>query len=372
MTIYVGLRLRGPGVLRPISGLAASLSAVLSFAVALGPFFMPRDLASVWGEPALNIADCYISADGGQAILLSWSAGDVQKCGLQRRITVHELDESKAPRVLLSGDSELRAMSVSAADQRVFVGANSGSWYLIDRTSTGDLPPAAGRHPEGLEDLLCSYDGQTLVTRGESCLCAWNVASGTILWQRDDLSVRCWDLSPVGGILCDTCANELLELDLATGQTIRRVRPDRAGVFSLKVSPCGRYVVETAWDGTLQLLDYQTGRCLWRNHGVSTGMHMGSRVVAFSPCSRYLVTLHERELETLVVWNTADGHRLRELHGHAGRVVGATFHPAGTLYSWGCDRQLLAWNLESGPGSYVVSTAVTAVSLAAVEAGKGL
>jgi WD40 repeat protein len=359
---------------RPWGTIAASLAAVLFFVAALGPFFLRQEFA---GESARSIVDCYLAAEGRETIQLTWPKDPESGRALRRQIAAHTLSGDAPPRILLGSAIDPRCMSVSADGRFLFAGTWDGSWYVVELgaaelgASEGPAIPA-GKHPVGIADLACSNDGQTLVTRGESCVCAWNLATRTIRWQRNDLQLGSWDLHPDSrSLVCVVSTGGLLEVDLATGRTIRRLRFDGASLQAVAISPCGSYLAATAWDGSLTLVDFQTGRGAGRRGKTHVGMAGMSRIVVFSPCGRYLVTLHERDTRTLAIWSIHEGCRLGELRGHSGAVVGAAFHAGGGLYSWATDGSLRWWDFKRDTEPRVARMATHARSLARDDSRSG-
>ena len=114
----------------------------------------------------------------------------------------------------------------------------------------------------------------------------------------------------------------------------------RAGSALAALSPDGRVVALGGADGSVRLLDLQTG-----DLRIATD-RQGAAVtdLRFAPDSRTLLTagVDGRVIE----WNVADGRRIETFTGHAGTVSRVTIAPDGqTAYSAGQDGTVIAWDL---------------------------
>jgi WD40 repeat protein len=106
------------------------------------------------------------------------------------------------------------------------------------------------------------------------------------------------------------------------------------------VSPEGRLVALGGADGSVRLLDLQTGRLQ-----VATDRHDAAVTdLRFAPDSRTLLTTGGDG--RVMTWNVADARRLNSFVGHAGPASRVAIAPDGrTAYSAGQDGTLIAWDL---------------------------
>jgi RNA polymerase sigma factor (sigma-70 family) len=129
--------------------------------------------------------------------------------------------------------------------------------------------------------------------------------------------------------------------DVATGEELRRWWNPLTFPCALALSPDGRTLAASA-GGAVRLLDVATGK------EVSPPLENGTMLmtVGFAPDGRTAITLgHSAPL----LWDTSTGRLRQRLDGHQEHSFVTGFAVAGTtLYSWGDDRRLIAWDLGTG------------------------
>jgi WD40 repeat protein len=122
--------------------------------------------------------------------------------------------------------------------------------------------------------------------------------------------------------------------------TLRPVRRLRGGSARTALSPDGRAVALGGADGSVRLLDLQTG-----NLRVATDRHDAAVTdQRFAPDSRTLLTAGADG--RVIAWNVADARPVERFSGHIGTVSRVTIAPDGqTAYSAGADGTVIAWDL---------------------------
>jgi WD40 repeat protein/DNA-binding SARP family transcriptional activator len=122
--------------------------------------------------------------------------------------------------------------------------------------------------------------------------------------------------------------------------TLRPLRRLRGGSARTALSPNGRVLALGGADGSVRLLDLQTG-----NPRVGTAGHDAAVTdLRFAPDSRTLLSAGADG--RVIAWNVADARRLETFTGHAGAVSRVTIAPDGrTAYSAGVDGTVIAWDL---------------------------
>jgi WD40 repeat protein/DNA-binding SARP family transcriptional activator len=127
--------------------------------------------------------------------------------------------------------------------------------------------------------------------------------------------------------------------------TMRPLRRFAGGGHPHALSPDGRALALGAADGSVRLLDLETGRLR-----AAAGRHDAAVTdLRFTPDSRMLVTAGGDG--RVNVWDVAAATRVESFAGHAGAVSGIVISPDGrTVYSAGEDGNVVVWDLTGARG----------------------
>ncbi|MEB3281868.1 MAG: serine/threonine-protein kinase [Lyngbya sp.] len=123
---------------------------------------------------------------------------------------------------------------------------------------------------------------------------------------------------------------------------VRTLMRSFSPVWAIAVSPNGQLVASGNTDGTIQVLDIQTGDVLYTLSG-----HSGPvGALAISPNGRLLVSGSSDN--SLKVWDLWSGKLIKMLYGHKAWVYGVAFSPDGqTIASVSRDQSLRLWDVET-------------------------
>ena len=106
-----------------------------------------------------------------------------------------------------------------------------------------------------------------------------------------------------------------------------------------RLSHDGRLVAAGCGDGTVRLLDAAT----LEERQVLRGHESGVRAVAFSPCSRYVVSSGD---QLILMHDAATGTEIVSMEGHGARVLSVAWFPDGrAVVSASDDRTARVWTL---------------------------
>jgi hypothetical protein len=346
MSIYQDARPRSPRRLRPLGAVAISLTAVLGWTILLGVGFLPGELQKLTDD---RWCDCILRhhplADGHHVILRRRWQKTEPFGGWVREVVLVGPQPDSAERVLFAASACPLATAIRGDGAQLFVRDVEGRVFAVDLNSSQQRPVHLGNNfDEGSGDLSCSANGELLVSGGRNGLCAWNTADRRLRWSRLDWDVASWALDQrADRLLVSTPEGALLELDLATGQTLRVIATFNDSALCVAASPDNTRIARIGLGGRLEMFDRATGQAIWPDSGPPRRASFGSPAMSFSPCGRVLVTVAATELNCLVIWNVATGQRAGELRVHTEPILGLEFDSDGSLRSWGLDGALCTW-----------------------------
>lgn len=240
--------------------------------------------------------------------------------GSDGSIKVWRLDKpSGAPALLGTHGKEVAAIAIAPDGKTLATGSDDGSvrlWQLPGCTPNRCQPTG---QPTGQQTSGRRFTGHT-----DSVLAlAFTPDGDRILSSGRDRSIRNCRLSPPAGC--------------------RQIGLQREAVYSLAISPDGRYLASGAGDATLQLWDL---RSLQPVGEPVQGHQHWVLSVAFSPDGSVLASGSTDG--TVRLWNTESRRPLGPpLRGHSDWVNSVAFSPDGkTLASASSDRTIWLWQLS--------------------------
>jgi WD40 repeat protein/DNA-binding SARP family transcriptional activator/tRNA A-37 threonylcarbamoyl transferase component Bud32/energy-coupling factor transporter ATP-binding protein EcfA2 len=261
-----------------------------------------------------------------------------------------------------------RALSVAwLGSERAISGHSTGNlrvWALADAHLARGLPPvgapvsSAAVSPDqrlgalglvGQIWLLDLASGQTSrrlsLEGGEVSSLAFHPSGDLLLSGSADGSVSLWDV-PTGEMARGYEGHARPGEEPALGTTWR--------VHDLAFSPDGRSFLSASGDHSVRLWDVETGAIL-QHHQSPTDM---ANAAAFDPMGRYLAAgfghtrfglATENPDYSIGLWDATTGAQIHRFVGHEGPVVSLQFSPDGqTLLSGSLDNTLRLWSLDRG------------------------
>lgn len=307
-----------------------------------------------------------VSADGRRAV-----SGD-----LDGKVKLWEIEEGlrptrTAPVPLRSIDAHPEgsvAVGISS-DRRVYAAAGGDGIKLWD-SETGALlrtmssrdaaKPMAVTGPNGnklsitmgakesIEKLVFSPDGSRLLAVSWSAITVWEVATGTRVRRIEIEDLRDVRFFKDGRRVVVACAgaDRLAEWDIETGARLRVFPVAKEAFLSVALSPDERRITAGSSTGEIQVLrvyDEATGELLADKSSGAAGVwsaafsHDGARVVA--ACNDGAIR----------VWDTHGVRLERTIAGKKLMPSSVAVSPDNRLVlSGGWDRNLRAWNVETG------------------------
>ena len=207
-----------------------------------------------------------------------------------------------------------------------------------------------------LTSIAFSPDGKQLATNAGAGAAIWDVASGRMVRQLQQLSGSVSKLvfSPDGRRLAGVTfyAGAICVWDLQTGE---QYGADRPGHFespnSLRFFNHDQQLASAGDDGTIRIWNLADSKQLRAMHPVleSNGYGNWIRAMDVSPDGKYVVSSSLDD--TVRLWETATGREIYRLpgHGHMGGTRAVHFSPDNKQFvSWGDDMRMVRWDVATG------------------------
>ena len=259
---------------------------------------------------------------------------------------------------IVEADTHVRAVAFSPNGTRLVSGGTDGILRFWDSQTRQLLGAQLKGHEGPVTSLAYSPDGHYLVSGStDQTLRLWDVQIGQPVGaplKEHKGFVTSVAFSPDGHRVASASDDQTVQLwDAKSGNILwpqsnsrKREMTDLLAGLQVGFSPDGtRLVVGGYKDGTLQLLDVETGQTV----GAPLKGHEGPVLrVAFSPDGHQLVSgSSDRSLR---IWDVKTGQAIGEpLKGHKDAVTSVVFSPDGhRLVSGSSDRTLRIWDVKTG------------------------
>jgi WD40 repeat protein len=224
-----------------------------------------------------------------------------------------------------------------------FLCTQAGALYWFDVMITPRQLHYLGSHPNGYGQLLeCSDDGALLLMTG-GVTTLWDRAAATLLWTRSGSEISSCSFWPGSHrLICGLATGDLVELDPATGLTLRQIDQLPTTVSSLSLSPDGQHVASCDSSGNCKVTELATGRCIW-SYGCRT-----MSVVRFAPDGQSLLVSHPRPGIDLALFSLDTGQPLATLDDLSWWIKEVRVTREGTAYIACVNGTITTWDLASG------------------------
>lgn len=194
-------------------------------------------------------------------------------------------------------------------------------------------------------------DGKKIIVRDHGIKIV-DIETGNTIREFPDIYLD-FAVSPDGKFILMGGPNyELAVLDLGTGH-IRKLKGHadsgwRGAIYSVDISPDGKYGISSSFDTTVRLWNLETGEEVRRFIGHEGTFREGMvNSVKFSPNGKF--ALSGGSDRTLRLWEVETGKLIRTFRGHMDVLYSVAFSPNGRLAlsgSWDATARL--WNVSTG------------------------
>jgi len=214
-----------------------------------------------------------------------------------------------------------------------------------------------------VSSIAFSPDGRQIVSGSRSVstpvAIIWDAANGKILQKLKAHTHYIYSVaySPDGKtVLTGSRDKTAILWNVADGQKLHTLKGHTGSVYAVAYSPDSGRLYTGSWDKSVRVWDAQTGKHLKTLKGHTSGV----LAIGVSPDSRHIVTgasingrKTDREaaskLQTVILWDTQTGKKLKTLQGHDDSVYDVSYSPDGkkiVTASW--DGSAKIWDAADG------------------------
>ena len=234
-------------------------------------------------------------------------------------------------------------------EKYVVTASDDGTAKLWDR-STGKLIRTFEGHTSGVRAANFNNDGSKIVTAGADGQCfIWDTQTGKILETVTTGGMALWFATfnnDGSQVLYSGAGGKTYLWDIATKKVVRDY--GNAGPYvvqSIAVSPDGKKVAASGWQGYASVWDYNTGNLIFSVSHETTDEKKPINCVSFSAKGDFLLTAGTDN--TARMWDAETGVMKAVLKEHTREVMTAFFNFDGSRIvtsSW--DSLAKVWNLN--------------------------
>ena len=318
-TTHLRSPLKATGISTLIVGIAIALQSV---------WFYPRELEKLC-RPRVIVRQVAVG-DGGRVVWATvTSIAAYGQKGADHCVRLHDLRQSPPHCRELRLNAAPEHIACSSQGSYGFVCTREGELYAINVAANSLQPIHLGLcDGELAHEIACSADGSRVIVAGEG-LAAWDRASRQMSWQRTDLQNLGGDFDSSGDrFFCCLRRGGILELDAATGATVRHVGEDDFQALGLAVSPDGAWLACQESE-QYRMIDRQNGTTRW-----------------LKSCQLPVQPQFREGGRTVLVANVEGGATCAELDSSTGRSV----------RSFPCELQVVGLAMISTGNAYIWST----------------
>lgn len=327
-----------------------SVSAFVACAVVQGMFLFPQALktGSARDPTFIKIVSCL---DDGRAVAHFTVAPPVEA---NLRSYVALWDRSQRPPLVALADFGITPWRIacSRTSHHLFLTTSGGALYSVDL----DIHPYQTEHLGSLPHfcptlVACSADGAFVLVGSMNTATLWDRRAKKCLWQRSDIDVTYAAFAPDSRrLFCGLESGEVLDIELTTGQTVRKVAKHLTYCTGVVVSPAEDRLGSIDALGHLTLTDLTTGEAIWRKqYAVLLGGKPTVTPVCpqFSPSGRELVLVCAARQGQVVVCDAATGRELEASQWVCSDIKGCAVTEDGTYCFWDDVGTISLWNRQS-------------------------
>ncbi len=232
-----------------------------------------------------------------------------------------------------------------------------GSWFIFtdgNRSAyrvdadTGERLQAYQGNQKQLWACAVSSDGKVLLTGGDDhSIFVWNVASGEQLFVLEGHkgTIRNFAFSPNNQAFVSASNDDIIRLwSVEDGKEIAQFVGHDKSVTDVSWLPDGKRFVSTSYDATVRVWEVATKEEMMRMSVEDRGWMY---TVAVSPNGRYVIQGGDDQLGR--VWDLETGELVMTLKGHTERIWSAEFSPDGKRILTGSyDNTARLWDAKRG------------------------
>lgn len=243
-------------------------------------------------------------------------------------------------------ECEARAVCLTADGRWALSGGKDKSLYLWDVSSGRQIRSFEG-HTNGVKCVCVTADGRWALSAGvDRTFRLWDVPTGRCVRSLFEGDRICEDSASItaDGRWVLSCGGKTLRLwQISTGECVRTFEGHSDTIYSVCITPDGRWALSGSDDKTLRLWEISTGRCVRKFKGHTNCI----RTVCVSADGRW--ALSGSYDHSLRLWDVSTGRCVHMFKGHTEWVLSVCITADGRwALSGSQDSTLRLWDASTG------------------------
>jgi WD40 repeat protein len=268
-------------------------------------------------------------------------------------IKLWDLNTGRLVRSFEGHTDEVWSVAITPNGKYIVSGSRDNTIKLWD-INTGKLIRSFKGHVEPVQVVVITQNGKYIVSGSDDkTIKLWDIKTGRLVrsFEGHKGPVRSVTITPNRKYIVSGSWDDTIKLwNINTGKLIKSFKGHKDDVSSVAISPNGNYIVSGSRDNTIKLWDINTRKIL-RN--INTGKILRNFKghtdevwsVTITPNGKYIVSGSFDN--TIKLWDIYTGKLIRSFEEQTDDVNSVAISPNGKYIVSGCCKTIKLWNLEA-------------------------